>query len=174
MTLIMGADSELVGVVQGMAAERGATAEFVELFIPAIYRACAELGVDAVYVVAQSMKETAGGRFNGTVPRWFNNTSGLKVHPDEQARLPEGLAAGNALWAHQRFATVLQGARAQVQHLRAYAKKPVPDDQVIAPRSLYVAGRGLHSREWEGISWAGPDYGREVVRLGLMLIQTGL
>lgn len=173
MTLIMGADSERQEAVQRAMAERGATDEFVSVFIPLIYAACARYGLDATYVVAQSAKETDGGRYTGTVPRWFNNLAGIKVHPKEQAALPNGIGANNALWAHQRYATLTQGALSQAQHLRAYCK-PVPEAEVIAPRSLYVAGRGRLIKNWEDITWAGPEYGTEVVRLGLMLIETGL
>lgn len=81
VTRIMGADSEQMDVVQRLAARRGATDEFVNVFIPLIYRACDRYGLDSVFVVAQSFRETAGGKYNGTVPRWFNNLAGIKVHP---------------------------------------------------------------------------------------------
>lgn len=173
MTLIMGADSEQEDVVQRLALERGATGEFVELFIPLIYRACDRYGLDAAYVVAQSFKETAGGKFIGTVPRWFNNLAGIKVHPDEQKALPNGIGAGNALWAHQRYATPWQGALGLAQHLRAYCGKKVPQDEVVSPRYFYVLGRQRITR-WEDITWAGPGYGAEVVRLARDFIETGL
>lgn len=86
--------------------------------------------------------------------------------------LPDGIGIGNALWSHQRFATLWQGALGQAQHLRAYCGKKVPEDEVVQPRYFYVLERN-RILDWEAISWAGAGYGAEVVRLGREFVEIG-
>lgn len=173
MARIMGHNSEQIDVVQRLAAGLGATVEFVDVFIPLIYKAADRYGVDATIATAQSYYETGGGKYNGTVPRSFNNLAGIKVHPEEQALMPGGVAAGDARWAHQRFATPWQGALGHIQHLRAYTGKEVPEDEVVHPRYFYVFGRNTRTLDWEGITWAGATYPAAVLKLARKLMEIG-
>lgn len=121
--------------------------------------------INPVGVVAQAIKETGGGAFTGKVKWEFNNTCGLKVK--YQDLFPE--TKNDEPLAHQMFPSWQVGARAHVQHLRAYAGWPVDsDDLIVDPRYWWVIGR--HSCEdWTDLSekWAKPglNYGQEIEAL---------
>lgn len=145
-----------------------------EMFEP-LWTAAVRYAVDPVGVVAQSIKETAGGTFPRKVQPWFFNTCGLRVrYIDNVVALldrPNEPADREHPLTHQMFGSWDEGALAHVQHLRAYAGCPVPEDEVVDPRYRYVIG--LHSLtdfEELGGKWAGsPTYGTELVAIARKL-----
>jgi hypothetical protein len=119
-------------------------------------------GIDPVGVVAQSHKETGGGKFGGKARPEFYNTCGLKIR--HQPLFP-GVTDGDNPLAHAMFASWQVGAVAHVQHLRAYAGWPVPDtDLVVDPRYVFVIGRYACEDFAElGGKWApSASYGTEL------------
>jgi len=130
-----------------------------EMFGP-LWTAAVQYGIDPVGVVAQSYKETGGGRFTGKVKPESFNTCGLKIR--NQGLFP-GITDGDNPLAHAMFPSWDVGAVAQVQHLRAYAGWPV-EDLVVDPRYVFVVGRFAceHFAELGG-KWApAPNYGAEI------------
>lgn len=126
--------------------------------------------IDPVGVVAQSFKETGGGRFAGKVKFEFRNTCGLKVTA-EQMRLFPGITDNDNPLAHAMFPSWEIGALAHVQHVCAYAGWPVDmserDLPLVDPRYGLVAGR-FKCENWSelGSKWApSATYGHEIENL---------
>lgn len=138
---------------------------FAEM-LPALWDEATAYAVCPVGVVAQSYHETAGGRFTGKVRPEFRNTCGLKLREDQREFHPETF--GDMPLAHAQFASWWIGARAHVQHLRAYAGSPVPIDEVVDPRYDLIGPpycehfADLNGR-WAGR--AGNTYGDTIERL---------
>lgn len=140
---------------------------FTNDILPALWKAAVDLHVDPVGVVAQSYKETGGGRFGGRVRAEHYNTAGIKVR-----HLGYGgtTTLGDEQLAHAAFASWDVGALAHVQHLRAYAGWPV-DGLIVDPRYWLVAGRQwCETFEELGGKWApSPTYGTELVAIARRL-----
>lgn len=165
---IIGPPSATFETVRDNLAGMGSTALFVNQMFPALWTQGLRYGVDPVGVVAQSFKETGGGKFAGKVKPDFCNPCGLKVRV--QSMLPE--LAGDQPLAHQIFPNWDVGARAHVQHLRAYAGWPVePDDLIVDPRYTYVIGKPwVESFEDLSGKWAPAlDYGTTLVAVARRL-----
>jgi Mannosyl-glycoprotein endo-beta-N-acetylglucosaminidase len=147
----------------------GAHTRFGLDMFPALWDAGVELVIDPVIVVAQAYKETGGGRFGGKVKPEACNPCGLKI------RTPGiyGPATdGDEPAAHAIFPNWQIGARAQVEHLRAYAGWPVPGP-VVDPRYAYAlktpAG-WCENVEDLGGKWApAADYGTSIAAIARRL-----
>ena len=110
-----------------------------QMFAP-IWQAGLDLGVDPVGMIAQAIKETAGGNFTGNVKPEFFNTCGLKIRYNH---LFPGVTDGDLPLAHQMFPNWPRGARAQAEHLRAYPGWPLDEmASPVDPRSPYALKNG--------------------------------
>jgi hypothetical protein len=143
-----------------------ALAWFVEDVLPHVWAEAERLGVDPVGMWQQAIKETGGGRFGGAVSPKACNPCGLKI---THVGLYGPATDGDQPAAHAMFPSWQVGARAQAQHLRAYAGWPLPADElVVDPRYvwLFAGGRPKHWCEhWSdlGGKWApSPTYGIEI------------
>lgn len=133
---------------------------FIDEMVPALWTAGIDYGIDPVGLIAQSFKETAGGMFTGNVQPRFYNTAGIKVrHPD----LFPGITDGDNPLAHAMFPNWRIGARAHVQHVRAYTGWPV-NNPIVDPRYELIIGRfSLENWLELGAKWApSPTYGIEI------------
>lgn len=128
-------------------------------------------GVDPVGVIAQAYKETGGGHYTGKVRPEFYNTCGLKIR---HQNLFPGITDGDNPLAHQMFPSWTMGAKAHVQHLCAYAGKPIDTFELVDPRYGYVYGKHwCETFEELGGKWApAADYGVLVVKLAQTLRKT--
>jgi hypothetical protein len=137
------------------------------------------LGVDPVVMVAQSYKETGGGRFGGLAKPAMCNPCGLKLD-EEQQKLVPGVTDSNPdkTLTHAIFPNWTVGALAMAQHLRAYSGAYLPDNSfIVSPRYKYVVQINKPVDTVEGLSgrWAYPGvtYGPEVVAIARKLGYTG-
>ena len=164
---IIGPPSGAYDTVRDNLTPAGAAPLFVNQMFPALWTEAVRYGIDPVGVVAQSLKETGGGKFAGKVKADFCNPCGLKVRV--QSMLPE--LAGDQPLAHQIFPNWDVGARAHVQHLRAYAGWPIEaPDIVVDPRYVYVLGNWCESFEDLSGKWApAADYGTSLVAIARRL-----
>lgn len=115
-------------------------------------------GVRGDIAFCQAIHETDYFRFTGTAMIEWNNPAGLGVTG------PAGV--GN------RFPSWQEGIRAQIQHLKAYAKKyPVYTSELIDPRygALVAAGYLGMAPRWTDLNgkWAypGTTYGQAILSL---------
>lgn len=147
-------------------ASKNASELFTNQMLPALWGEAILYGIDPLGVIAQSFKETAGGTFPGKVKADFCNPCGLKVRVQaltftEYPGSTQPLLGDQPL-AHQIFQNWRVGARAHVQHLRAYTGWPLPvDDLLVDPRYSYVVGK-YRCENWSDLSgkWApAADYG---------------
>ena len=142
---------------------------FTQEIFPRLWDAGLHYGIDPVGLVAQSHKETGGGRFTGNVRPRFYNTAGIKIrHLD----LFPGVTDGDRPLAHQMFPNWEVGAAAHAQHVRAYAGWPVSGELIVDPRYGLVIGQ--HSlTDWSdlGGKWApSATYGIEIEKTMQLLI----
>jgi Mannosyl-glycoprotein endo-beta-N-acetylglucosaminidase len=142
----------------------GAHTRFGLDMFPALWDAGLRHGIDPVGLVAQSFKETGGGKFGGRVPAWYMNPCGMKVRDVAQTMRELGTTDGDHPAVHQKFWSWEAGALAQVHHVRAYAGWPV-DGTVMSPRYDWVIGN--HQLEqWADLGsgrWApASDYGASI------------
>jgi hypothetical protein len=156
-TPILGPPQVTVDQAQAWARSRGATEQFVGL-ASLYWRHGLEYGIRPEVAYAQAAKETAFGRFGGTVTAHMHNFCGLKVAaPKADARED-----------HAAFPDDDTGVRAHYQHLAAYVGL-APIGDVVDPRyglvkSLPWAGT-VRAVEDLGGKWApNPDYGASIVR----------
>lgn len=146
----------------------GATPLFLDSIAPAVWNAALKYGVNPVGAVAQTFKETGGGRFGGNVKPEFCNPAGLKL------RYPgmfPGVTDGDNPLAHTMFPSWDVGAEAYIQHLRAYCG-PLSGHLIIDPRWVFVVGR-YQVETFEELSgkWApSPTYGQEIVEIANRLL----
>jgi hypothetical protein len=142
----------------------GAAPLFNDQMLPALWAAGLRYGIDPVGVVAQSYHETGAGKFPGRVKPEFYNTCGLK---NRHLGLFPGIDDGDNPLAHARFASWDAGARAHVQHLRAYAGWPVtPESEIVDPRYWLVVGKRLEEFEELSGNWApAATYGQSIEAL---------
>jgi hypothetical protein len=178
---IMGRASVDRDVVQGkLLPVLNASSLFINEMFDELWQASLFFGVDPVVTVAQSYKETGGGRFGGKVQAWMCNPCGLKVRDVEAMKKAVGTTDGDHMAVHDTFPNWQAGAIAQVQHLRAYAGVYLPADSLIlSARYDYVvqanATRGV-ATDVEQLSgrWApSATYGQEVVAIARKLGYTG-
>lgn len=171
---IIGPPSAGVGDVVRNLQQMSATNIFREQMFPALWDAAVEYGIDPVGVVAQSWKETGGGTFKGQVTPQFYNTAGIKVR--HVGKYP-GVDDGDRPLAHAQFPNWQIGARAHVEHLRAYSGWPVAGP-VVDPRYQYAlrlqappAGVAwVETFEELGGLWApAADYGTTLVAIARRL-----
>jgi hypothetical protein len=158
---------------------QGASTLFVTQMLPELWDASLLFAVDPVVTVAQSYKETGGGRFGGLAKPAMCNPCGLKLD-EEQQKLVPGVtdSSPDKTLTHAIFPNWTVGALAHVQHLRAYSGAYLPDDSVIfSPRYKYVKQINKPVDTVEGLSgrWAYPGvtYGPEVVAIARKLGYTG-
>jgi N-acetylmuramoyl-L-alanine amidase len=134
----------------------------------AVWIAADLYGVDPVGAVAQCAHETGFGKFGGAIDARWCNTAGIKIrHLGES-----GMPTGDAPLAHQMFPNWVVGARAQIQHLLAYAGQSVPPDELVDPRFGLVASGRPWCETFEQLSghWSPkPDYGTNIVNLAKRL-----
>jgi hypothetical protein len=177
---IMGPPSVTPGTVTTRLAGLSATALFLDTMLYELWQASLLFGVDPVVTVAQSYKETGGGRFGGKVQAWMCNPCGLKVRDVEAMKKAVGTTDGDHMAVHDTFPSWQAGAIAQVQHLRAYAGVYLPADSLIlSARYDFVvqanATRGV-ATDVEQLSgrWAlSATYGQEVVAIARKLGYAG-
>jgi hypothetical protein len=165
---IIGPATADFGVVDANLVKMGASPLFRDAMFPALWEEAERYAVDPVGMVAQSYKETGGGKFGGAVTAQFYNTAGIKVR--HLGKYP-GVDDGDRPLAHAQFASWTIGARAQAQHLRAYANCPVPDEQVVDPRYWFVIGKH-NAASFEDLSgkWApAANYGSTLVDIAKRL-----
>lgn len=163
---IIGPPSAEHSVVRPRLTALGVTDLFLNEILPVVWQAGLHYAVDPVGAVAQSFKETGGGKFTGKVKPQFYNTCGLKIRNLGF----DPLASGDHPFAHQIFPSWEVGAIAHVQHLRAYANCPV-GGPILDPRYHLVAGRHrcVHFADLGG-RWApSPTYGTEVEAIAARL-----
>jgi N-acetylmuramoyl-L-alanine amidase len=159
------ADFSVVDINLG---KMGAASLFRADILPALWEEAERYAVDPVGAVAQSYKETGGGKFGGAVTPQFYNTAGIKVR--HLGKFP-GVDDGDRPLAHAQFASWQIGARAHCQHLRGYANCPVPDDEIVDPRYWLVIGKH-NAVNFEDLSgkWAPSSaYGSEIAAIGRKL-----
>lgn len=156
--------------IQARLPSAGANGLFVTSMAPALWAAAVKYAVDPVGIIAQSLKETAGGAFTGKVRPEFYNTAGIKIrHPN----VMPGITDGDNPLAHAMFANWAVGAEAHAQHLRAYTGALVEGHLVVDPRLVFVVGR-YRVEEFEelGGKWApSPNYGHEIVAIADRLLE---
>jgi hypothetical protein len=157
--------------VAGRLAGMGGDKRFVGEMLNPLWSAAERYGIDPAGVVAQSYKETGGGKFGGKVKPEFYNTCGLKIR---HQNLYPGVTDGDNPLAHAMFPSWEVGAEAHVQHLRAYAGWPVTD-LIVDPRYVLVIGRhACESFAELGGKWAPTaSYGTELVAIARKLQVTG-
>jgi len=159
---------------------------FVADMFPALWSAGLRYAVDPVGMVAQAIKETAGGSFPRKVQPWFHNTCGLRVRDLVAVRGLLAVLAGPSLpldgehpLTHHQFGSWAEGAHAHAQHLRAYTGCPVPEIERVDPRYEVVFGyhqlgefEELGGKDAAGrTKWAGsPTYGVELVAIAHRLL----
>jgi N-acetylmuramoyl-L-alanine amidase len=157
---IIGPASATLDKVRANLTAMGATPLFINDILPQVWVAAERQYLDPVGLVAQSYKETGGGKFGrATTPKHFN-TCGLKNYdvtgqadddPNAHAKFPPG-------W--------VVGAMAHAQHVRAYAGWPVSQFEVIlSPRYVWVVGKYKLQNwsEFGGGRWApSVTYGAEI------------
>ena len=151
----MVADYKASGVTYPAEVYKDKGAATIEEFCQILYEEARDEGVDPGVVYVQAMNETGYLRFGGQVDPKQCNFSGLGATDDG--------AAGHT------FASVREGLRAQVQHLRLYADPPMANyssntsllkHPLVDPRfSSWLAGwcpyvEGLGSR-WASVSSYG-------------------
>jgi hypothetical protein len=147
---------------------------FLEEIFPFEWKWGLEYHIDPVGLIAQSYKETGGGKFRGRIPVEFYNPCGLKIR---HMGVLSG-TGGDMPLAHQMFPNWDVGCLAHVQHVAAYASW-VPNElgvPLVDPRYSYVAEDMLKLEDWAelGGRWApSPTYGSEIETL-MKEIQTGL
>jgi hypothetical protein len=135
-----------------------------DIFLP-LWIVSVQYQIDPVGVIAQSFKETGGGKFGGKVTPKFYNTCGLKVRHME---LFPGITDGDNPLAHQMFPSWPVGATAHVQHVCAYAGwEPEILDKVSIVDPRWDGVFGKHALEdWSEFGngrWApSPTYGQEI------------
>lgn len=121
-------------------------------------------GVRPDVAFAQAVKETGFFRYGGDVAPEQNNFCGL------------GAVGGHVRGAC--FATPLDGVRAHIQHLLAYASTRLPEEELIDPRYFKVREMwGLQTLDdWTALNgrWAVPGtwYGESVMALFTQLVAT--
>ena len=126
-----------------------------------IEEAAAE-GVNHDIAFAQMCLETGYLRFSGMVPRSYNNFGGF------------GAFKGNT---PNRFATVQEGVRAQIQHLKAYASNegmhyPLVDPRYVVLQELRYIGTAPTVFALAG-KWAtDKEYASKIVAIMAALYQT--
>ena len=116
-------------------------------------------GINAEVAFCQAMKETGWLQFGGTV----------KVSQCNFA----GIGATDSGGTPATFADVATGARAQIQHLKAYANTDDLNKTLVDPRFQYVTRGVAPYVEWLGIQenpsskgWASAkNYGYDIVDL---------
>lgn len=136
---------------------------------PALWAAAVKYAIEPTGMIAQSLKETAGGRFTGMVRPEFYNTAGIKTrHPN----VFPGITDGDNPLAHSMFANWAVGAEAHAQHLRVYTGALLDGHLIVDPRLVFVVGRyRVETFEELGGKWApSPSYGQEVVAIANKLI----
>ena len=144
---------------QGWARGRGATATFIAL-APIYWRqAPRRAGVRPEVAYAQSAKETAFGRFGGSVTPDYHNPCGLKRR--------EGGAD------HMRFANWATGVRACIDHLALYSgAEGYPRASTPDPRHFDWLYGTAPTVESLGGKWApSPTYGVSIVNDYLIPMQ---
>ena len=131
----------------------------LEELVSYFYQEAGLEGLRADIVLCQAIKETGFFAYGGDVDPSQNNYCGL------------GAVGGGAKGAS--FATPQLGARAQVQHLLAYATYRNPQMEIIDPRFRHIVEdlpqvHG-HITTWTGLNgiWAvpGTSYGQEILEL---------
>lgn len=170
MMRILNVSSVPYGTVYANLVRLGAAQLFIEEIAGPVWAMAVEYAVDPVGAVAQSFKETGAGRFTGLVKPEYRNTCGLKRN-DAIRKLYPDLMSGEKPLAHQDFPDWVTGARAHVQHLRAYAGAPV-SGVVVSPRYGYVIGKHKceHFADLSG-KWApSPTYGQQIEEIAAQLM----
>ena len=116
-------------------------------------------GINGAIAFTQAMKETAWLKFGGDVKIEQNNFAGL------------GTTGGGVAGAS--FATVREGIRAQIQHLKAYGSKDALKNECVDPRFSLVTRGSAPYVEWlgqkenpNGYGWATSEgYGIDIVKM---------
>lgn len=140
----------------------GATPLFIDSIVPSLWNAALSLTVDPIGVIAQSWKETGGGKFAGKVRPEACNPCGLKIRV---LGIYGPATANDEPGAHAQFANWEIGARAQCEHLRAYTGWPVPGPVVDPRYQLALKGPADWCEDWADLGgrWAPAlTYGTEV------------
>lgn len=158
-TAINGHAEVSVEQAQRWARDRGATATFIAL-APIYWRqAPRRAGLRPEVAYAQSAKETAFGRFGGSVTPDYHNPCGLKRReggPD-----------------HMRFVNWTTGVRACIDHLALYSGADgYPRASTPDPRHFHWLHGTAPTVESLGGRWApSPTYGQSIVNDYLIPMQ---
>lgn len=119
-------------------------------------------GVRVDIAWAQSLKETGYFKYGGIVLPEQNNYAGI------------GALNGNAKGEAAVFESPRMGARAQVQHLKAYASTEALKNGCVDPRFNLVKRGSAKYVEWLGASdnpngtgwaWPGKGYGGDILKI---------
>lgn len=162
---ILGTPSASWDTIYGGLVRLGASALFLEDIFPALWWAARRYNVDPLGVIAQAAKETAWGRFGGRIDARWRNTCGLKIR--DLSIVPGSSADSDLPLCHASFPSWAIGALAHVQHLIAYSGGWLPEDEIVDPRWVWVAGRhnAVHFADLSG-KWApSSTYGPEIEAL---------
>jgi hypothetical protein len=159
-TDILGPASVTLEAAQAWARSRGATPEFVDEVVPALWAAGLKTRVRPEVLVAQSAKETGFAHWGRAVTSEHRNTAGIKV--------PRPVGPDDNPDDHERFESWQHGAEAHANHLRwpYCGLDPIGH---VAPRTSSTAKASWAGtvQTVEGLSgkWApSPDYGESIVR----------
>jgi N-acetylmuramoyl-L-alanine amidase len=160
MTSILGETALRFEHAQAWARSRGATDLFL-MWAPLFWRYAPERGIRAEVAYAQAAKETAFGRFGGTVTPEHKNTCGLKTREGGDNGDPD---------AHARFPTWDVGVIAHLDHLALYAGAPGYPQGAHTPDPRHFVSIDGIAPNVEDLSgrWAGTGYGESLVELYLV------
>jgi hypothetical protein len=151
-------------VVRTNASLMGASELFLDTMFDELWNAAAGYGINPVGMIAQSFKETGGGKYPGRVKDWFYNTAGIKVRHDGNVMVLLGTEDSNTPLVHQMFPNWKVGAVAHAQRLLDYCGLEV-EGLIVDPRHGF-GNRGITTWEELGGRWApSSTYGVEIVDL---------
>lgn len=158
-TVIMGSTECTVAQMEGYLSTVNPDAQSYLPLAQMFYEQGAVEGVRGDIAFAQACLETGNFKFGGDVLPEQNNFCGLGATGNGEAGLS--------------FATMEEGATAQVQHLKAYACEESLVGTCVDPRFGYVSRGCAEYVEWLGIQenpqgkgWAaGADYGAKILAI---------
>lgn len=139
---------------QSWAIKNKADSDFIYITIPLLYSHSVDKGINPLFTIAQSTKETGWGHFKGQVKKEFNNVCGLKKVDGERFKGSDSFHI---------FNSIEEGTLAHVEHICLYMGVKI--ENPIDPRHFSelkgIAKSPLDlCREWTGEDTYVEYYGR--------------